>query len=374
MNCGGDRMKEPLDLSKYSVRTDLAVEAHQMLQERQKEQTGIQGVVVKEREEEGITITKVIIDEIASESMGKKPGNYLTLEVQGIRQQDTELQQKVERIFAKEFSYLLEEIGISKEASCLIVGLGNWNVTPDALGPIVVENVLVTRHLFKLQPESVEDGYRPVSAIRPGVMGITGIETSDVIYGIIEKTKPDFVIAIDALAARSIERVNSTIQISDTGIHPGSGVGNKRKELSKETLGIPVIAIGVPTVVDAVSITSDTIDFILKHFGREMREGDKPSRSLLPAGFTFGEKKKLTEEDMPDEKSRNMFLGAVGTLADEEKRKLIYEVLAPLGHNLMVTPKEVDAFIEDMANVIASGLNAALHHQIDQDNTGAYTH
>jgi len=374
MNYGGDTMKEPLDLSKYSVRTDLAVEAHEMLQESQEEQKGIQGVIVKEREEEGITITKVTIDEIASESMGKKPGSYLTLEVQGIRQQDTELQQKVERIFAKEFSYFLEEVGVTKEASCLIVGLGNWNVTPDALGPIVVENVLVTRHLFQLQPESVEEGFRPVSAIRPGVMGITGIETSDVIYGIIEKTKPDFVIAIDALAARSIERVNSTIQISDTGIHPGSGVGNKRKELSKETLGIPVIAIGVPTVVDAVSITSDTIDFILKHFGREMKEGNKPSRSLLPAGFTFGEKKKLTEEDMPDDKSRNMFLGAVGTLEDEEKRKLIYEVLSPLGHNLMVTPKEVDAFIEDMANVIASGLNAALHHQIDQDNTGAYTH
>ena len=374
MNDGGDTMKEPLDLSKYSVRTDLAVEAHQMLQERQEEQKGIEGVIVKEREEEGITVTKVTIDEAASDSMGKKPGNYLTLEVQGIRQQDTELQQKVERIFAKEFSYFLEEVGVTKEASCLIVGLGNWNVTPDALGPIVVENVLVTRHLFQLQPESVEEGFRPVSAIRPGVMGITGIETSDVIYGIIEKTKPDFVIAIDALAARSIERVNSTIQISDTGIHPGSGVGNKRKELSKETLGIPVIAIGVPTVVDAVSITSDTIDFILKHFGREMKEGNKPSRSLLPAGFTFGEKKKLTEEDMPDEKSRNMFLGAVGTLGDEEKRKLIYEVLSPLGHNLMVTPKEVDAFIEDMANGIASGLNAALHHQIDQDNTGAYTH
>ncbi|TXS02210.1 GPR endopeptidase [Bacillus sp. SH7-1] len=367
-------MKEPLDLSKYSVRTDLAVEAHQMLQERQEEQNGIQGVIVKEREEEGVTITKVTIDEVASESMGKKPGNYLTLEVQGIRQQDTELQQKVERVFAKEFSCFLEEVGVTKEASCLIVGLGNWNVTPDALGPIVVENVLVTRHLFQLQPESVEEGFRPVSAIRPGVMGITGIETSDVIYGIIEKTKPDFVIAIDALAARSIERVNSTIQISDTGIHPGSGVGNKRKELSKETLGIPVIAIGVPTVVDAVSITSDTIDFILKHFGREMKEGHKPSKSLLPAGFSFGEKKKLTEEDMPDEKSRNMFLGAVGTLEDEEKRKLIYEVLSPLGHNLMVTPKEVDAFIEDMANVIASGLNAALHHQIDQENTGAYTH
>ena len=299
-------MSEPLDLSKYGIRTDLALEAHQMLQEKQEEKTAIQGVIVKEREEEGITITKVTIDESAAPAMGKKPGNYLTLEVQGIRQQDTALQQKVEEIFAKEFSYFLKEIGISEEASCLIVGLGNWNVTPDALGPIVVENVLVTRHLFQLQPESVEEGFRPVSAIRPGVMGITGIETSDMIYGVIEKTKPDFVIAIDALAARSIERVNSTIQISDTGIHPGSGVGNKRKELSKDTLGIPVIAIGVPTVVDAVSITSDTIDYILKHFGRELREGGKPSRSLLPAGFTFGEKKKLTQDDMPDEKSRNL--------------------------------------------------------------------
>ena len=306
MNSGGDCMSEPLDLSKYGIRTDLALEAHQMLQEKQEEKTAIQGVIVKEREEEGITITKVTIDESAAPAMGKKPGNYLTLEVQGIRQQDTALQQKVEEIFAKEFSYFLKEIGISEEASCLIVGLGNWNVTPDALGPIVVENVLVTRHLFQLQPESVEEGFRPVSAIRPGVMGITGIETSDMIYGVIEKTKPDFVIAIDALAARSIERVNSTIQISDTGIHPGSGVGNKRKELSKDTLGIPVIAIGVPTVVDAVSITSDTIDYILKHFGRELREGGKPSRSLLPAGFTFGEKKKLTQDDMPDEKSRNL--------------------------------------------------------------------
>lgn len=363
-----------LDLSKYSVRTDLAVEAHRMLQEKQHTKGAISGVIVKEREEEGITITKVVIEESASESIGKKPGNYLTIEVQGIRQQDTELQQKVERVFAKEFSAFLKDAGIAEDASCLIVGLGNWNVTPDALGPIVVENVLVTRHLFELQPEHVEEGFRPVSAIRPGVMGITGIETGDTILGIVKQTKPDFVIAIDALAARSIQRVNSTIQISDTGIHPGSGIGNKRKELSKETLGIPVIAIGVPTVVDAVSITSDTIDFILKHFGREMREGSKPSRSLLPAGFAFGQRKKLTDEDMPDEKQRNMFMGIVGTLEEEEKRRLIHEVLSPLGHNLMVTPKEVDAFIDDMANIIASGLNAALHHQIDQDNTGAYTH
>lgn len=361
-----------LDLQNYCVRTDLAVEAHELLQERS--ESAIPGVHVEERVEEGVKITSVVIEDHASEAMGKKPGTYLTFDIQGIREQDTELQQKVEQIFAKEVATFLESIGISREASCLVVGLGNWNVTPDALGPMVMENILVTRHLFLLQPEQVEEGFRPVSALCPGVMGTTGIETSDIIQGVVEKTKPDFIIAIDALASRSIERVNRTIQMSDTGIHPGAGVGNKRKELSKEILGIPVIAIGVPTVVDAVSITSDTIDFILKHFGRELKEGDKPSRSLLPAGFSFGGTKVLTDDDLPDDTRRNMFMGIVGTLPEEEKRKLIYEVLSPLGHNLMVTPKEVDAFVEDMANVLASGLNAALHYNIDQNNTGIYTH
>lgn len=373
-------MGESLDLSKYGVRTDLAVEAREMaIAERAKSvqheenQSQIEGVIIKEKEEDDIKISLVEITKQAEEAIGKKPGRYLTLEVVGIRQQDTELQQKVEKVFAREFANFLKMLGISDDASCLVVGLGNWNVTPDALGPSVCENLLITRHLFQLQPENVEPGFRPVSALAPGVMGITGIETSDIIFGVVEKAKPDFVIAIDALAARSIERVNSTIQISDSGIHPGSGVGNKRKEISKETLGIPVIALGVPTVVDAVSITSDTIDFILKHFGREMKEGNRPSKALTPSGMTFGAKKKLTEEDMPEEQHRKSFLGMIGVLPEEEKRKLIYEVLAPLGHNLMVTPKEVDVFIEDMANLLANGLNSALHQNVNQDNTGFYT-
>ncbi|MFS0635814.1 GPR endopeptidase [Mesobacillus foraminis] len=374
-------MKDSIDLSMYSVRTDLAVEAREMAiagnaktVHDQSDVSQLEGVIIKEKEENDIKISLVEITAEGEKAIGKKQGQYLTIEVLGIRQQDSDLQKKVEGVFASEFARFLKQKGLNEDASCLIVGLGNWNVTPDALGPIVCENLLVTRHLFELQPQSVSDGYRPVSALAPGVMGITGIETSDIIFGVVEKTKPDFVIAIDALASRSIERVNSTIQISDTGIHPGSGVGNKRKELSKETLGIPVIAIGVPTVVDAVSITSDTIDFILKHFGKEMREGGKPSRSLVPAGMTFGEKRKLTDEDMPEEQHRQTFLGMIGTLEEEEKRKLIYEVLAPLGHNLMVTPKEVDVFIEDMANLIASGLNSALHRQVNQDNSGTYTH
>ncbi|PYZ98704.1 GPR endopeptidase [Alteribacter lacisalsi] len=369
-----------LDLSKYTLRTDLAVEAHEIVKEEQQggrpdedAQQHIEGVIVKERQEGDISITRVDIDETGAETMGKKPGKYLTLQVQGIRKKDSELQDQVEEVFAKEFSHYLEELGIGRDASCLVVGLGNWNVTPDALGPIVVENLLVTNHLFELQPEQVEEGFRPVSAITPGVMGLTGIETSDIIFGVVEKAKPDFIIAIDALASRSIERVNTTIQISDAGIHPGSGVGNKRKSIDKDTLGIPVIAVGIPTVVDAVSITSDTIDYVLKHFGREMREKDDPKRSLAPAGMNFGEKRELTEDDLPGDEQRQQYLGIVGGLEEQEKRKLISEVLAPLGHNLMVTPKEVDEFIEDMGNVLALGLNSALHGAINQDNVGAYT-
>jgi spore protease len=373
-------MTESLDLSKYTVRTDLAIEAREMvLAERERtvqneeNLSQIEGVTIREKEVDAIKISLVEITKQGEKAIGKKPGRYLTIEVKGIRQQDSELQQKVERIFANEFSHFLKMAGIKEDASCLVVGLGNWNVTPDALGPSVCENLLITRHLFELQPENVEKGYRPVSALAPGVMGLTGIETSDIIFGVVEKTKPDFVIAIDALASRSIERVNAAIQISDTGIHPGSGVGNKRREISYETLGIPVIALGVPTVVDAVSITSDTIDFILKHFGREIKEGNRPAKALAPAGMTFGEKKKLTEEDLPEEHHRKTFLGMIGVLSDEEKRKLIHEVLSPLGHNLMVTPKEVDLFIEDMANLLANGLNAALHQKVNQDNVGFYT-
>ncbi|MBB5324772.1 spore protease [Anoxybacillus tepidamans] len=368
-----------LDLSIYSVRTDLAVEAHEIAMEERLQQKSetcshIEGVIIRDREIDGIKLSYVEVTEEGAQSLGKKAGTYITIEAQGIREQDTELQKKVEEVFAKEFHTFLCKLNIGKAASCLVVGLGNANVTPDALGPLAVENLLITRHLFQLQPESVEEGFRPVSAIAPGVMGTTGIETSDIIRGVVEKTKPNFVVVIDALAARSIERVNATIQISDTGIHPGSGVGNKRKELSKETLGIPVIAIGVPTVVDAVSITSDTIDFLLKHFGREMREGSRPSSALAPSGWMLGRRKKLTDEDLPMPSERSTFLGMIGTLNDDEKRALIHEVLAPLGHNLMVTPKEVDLFIEDMANLLASGLNAALHEQVDQGNTGAYTH
>lgn len=358
----------------FQVRTDLAVEARDMYVEKQekKQDDSIKGVTMKEYQEDNITISQVEIDTEGAELLHKKKGTYVTIYADGVKKQDTTKQEAAAKVLAKELEHLMKKNNIPADATGLIVGLGNWNVTPDALGPMASEKVLVTSHLFQLNHESVADGYRSVGAVTPGVMGVTGIETSDIIFGIVEKFNPDFVIAVDALASRSIERINETIQLSDSGIHPGSGVGNKRKELSIDTLGIPVLAIGVPTVVDAVTITSDTIDLILKHFGREWDEKDSPSKSLAPAGLNFGAKK-FTEEDLPDEEKRKTFLGIIGTLSEEEKKALIQEVLTPAGYNMMVTPKEVDGFMIDMAYLIANGVNAALHEKVDVDNFASYS-
>lgn len=365
--------EKSINLDVYQVRTDLAVEARVMAKERQGGVEEVRGVLSEERQVDGIKVSNVTIDEEGEKVTGKKAGIYLTVESQGIRSHDTTHQHEVEKVLAAELAAFLKKKGIKEGASCLVVGLGNSDVTPDALGPLVCGSVMVTRHFFELQPEHVEEGYRPVSALVPGVMGMTGIETSDIVFGVVEKSEPDFLIVIDALASRSIERVNATVQVSDSGIHPGAGVGNKRKEISEKTLGIPVIAIGVPTVVDAVSITSDTIDYILKHLGKGMTEGERPSSALAPMGFSFGQREKLTDEHLPDEEKRHSFLGMIGVLQENEKRQLIHEVLAPLGHNLMVTPKEIDLFMTDTANLLANSLNAALHPAIDQQNTGFFT-
>ncbi|EGL82304.1 Germination protease [Caldalkalibacillus thermarum TA2.A1] len=381
-----NKQKQHLDLSPYQIRTDLAVEAHQLALEKQaqaekaEKKDAIDGVRIDEFEEDDIKVIKVHIDtQEAAERVGKQKGRYLTIEAKRLRQKDSDFQDKVTTLMANQFYQFLHEVGISSRASCLVVGLGNWNITPDALGPIVVEHMIVTRHLFKLQPDQVEEGFRPVSALTPGVMGLTGMETSDIIRGVVNETKPDFVVAVDALAARSIERLNTTIQVSDTGIHPGSGVGNKRVGLTRETLGIPVIAVGVPTVVDATSIVSDAIDFLLAHLGKEMRdqqEGTNARRALVPGGMRFGFQKPedFDPSTIPDEEGRRALLGLVGTLEDQEKRQLIYEVLKPLGHHLIVTPKEVDEFIEDMGNMLANAISAALHEKIDMSNVSAYTH
>ncbi|WP_058307395.1 GPR endopeptidase [Gracilibacillus massiliensis] len=357
----------------FEVRTDLAVEAKDMYVEQdQKQDKQIEGVAISEERFGTINVTNVEVDQKGAEHIGKSPGSYRTIYSDAIKKQDTKSQEETAKVVTKQLLELMKKNDVSKEAAGLIVGLGNRNVTPDALGPLAIEKVLVTNHLFMHEPQYVQDGYRKVATINPGVMGVTGIETSDIIKGVIEKYKPGFVIAIDALASRSIERVNATIQLSDSGIHPGSGVGNKRKELSKETLGVPVFAIGVPTVVDAVTITSDAIDYVLKHIGKEWREKDKPSKSLTPAGLNFGDRS-LSEEDLPPIEKREKIFGMIGALSDQEKRALMQEVLTPLGHNLMVTPKEIDGYIKDMAHLLAEAINAALHERIDIKNFAQYT-
>lgn len=361
----------PLDLSQYTIRTDLAREAHEMAMQKRGDGSAIPGVHIDETEEDGITVSWITIeDEAGGQELGKQPGTYLTLEVPGLRSKDSELQKRVAAKFAQEFERYLQEINIDINAKALIIGLGNRRVTADALGPSVVNNILITRHLFELMPDQVEPGYRPVSALSPGVLGTTGIETSEIVFGVVERTKPDFVIAVDSLASRALQRVNTTIQIADTGINPGSGIGNKRKALTKQTLGVPVIAIGIPTVVDAVTIAHDTIDYVLANVNREMTQ-KTPSNPLDP--LDRPNMKELQEQEVNPE-TRSKMMGMIGTLSDQEKRQLIQEVLNPLGQNLIVTPKEVDTFIEEIGNLVANGLNSALHQSVDMTNVEAYTH
>lgn len=326
-----------------STHTDLALEARDLASRRMGSEH-IPGLESEVEEDGDIKVTKIHVDTPeAGQRIGKLPGHYVTIEVPGLRHKDSDLQDRVATKFAQVFERFLEHLQIPKDARVLVIGLGNWNVTPDALGPLVVENVMVTRHYFELMPDHVGPGYRAVSAVAPGVLGTTGIESSEIVQGIVEKSKPDLVIAIDALASRSLDRVNSTIQIADTGIHPGSGIGNKRKGLTREILGVPVIAIGVPTVVYASTIVNNAIDMMHHHFAQQTSN---------------------TKE----------ILGLLDNMQEQERLALVKEVLNPVGHDLLVTPKEIDQFIEDIANIIASGLNAALHEAVDKENVAAYTH
>ncbi len=331
-----------LDLQNYNVRTDLAVDAKEMAEKIYK--APIPGVDEEVTEHDGIKITRLnVLNDEGAKMIGRVKGHYVTLEVPGLRDGDTGLQGRVAEALAREFEDFLTLIGIDKTKSVLVVGLGNWNVTPDSLGPLVVENILVTRHYFELVPDQVAPGYRQLSAIAPGVLGVTGIESSEIVQGIIDRTKPDLIIAVDALASRSLERVNTTIQIADIGIHPGSGIGNKRRGLTKEVLGVPCIAIGVPTVCYASTIVNNAIEMMKKHLDQETNQ---------------------TKE----------IIGMLHDMPEEERLGLVKEVLEPLGHDLIVTPKEIDKFIEDMANIVATGLNAALHEAVDSTNVGDYTH
>jgi spore protease len=323
-----------------SIKTDLAMEARELAQEQSRHE--IPGVRVDNVEPaEDIRISRVeVFSEEGREIIGKPIGNYITLEVPGIRDRDPEYEEQVKQHLANEIRRLVH---LRDDSVILIVGLGNWNITPDAVGPKVVDKVLVTRHIFEFVPDQVDDRMRRVCAVAPGVLGITGIETGEIVKGIVDKIRPDVVIAIDALASRKTDRIGSTIQIADTGINPGSGIGNKRMGLTRESLGVPTLAVGIPTVVYAQTIGRDALSMLI----REFSEKTEPSSEFYQMLQSM------------DEKHMNQLVG---------------EVLTQGLGDLVVTPKEVDMLIDDVAGIIADGISLAIHKGLSMEDVSRYLH
>lgn len=302
-----------------SIRTDLALEARELYTETSEERAEeINGVDVDVKKENSITTTKIrITNKNGEEALGKPIGTYVTIEAPDIKY-DTEVYERVCRILSEQIRTMAN---IESKTKTLVVGLGNKQITPDALGPDVVSKLMITNHMKEHMKDFFSDDITSVSAISPGVLGTTGIETAEIVKGVVERLKPDLVIAIDALASRSLDRISTTIQLSDTGINPGAGVENKRKALDEEALGTKVIAIGVPTVVDAATIANDCIDMVIKE----------------------------TNQTIPDENKKNA---------------LIREAISKNIGVLMVTPKDIDSVIEKTAKTIANGINLALHKNL----------
>ncbi|MXP76345.1 GPR endopeptidase [Lachnospiraceae bacterium WCA-9-b2] len=312
-------------IEKYSIRTDLALEDKERFESDNVE---VQGVSLKEDydEEREIKVTTVKIEtENGAKVMRKPVGTYITMEAPNMAVPDEDYHDEISKELAK---FLARFIKKDKEDfSILVVGLGNRKVTPDALGPYVVDNLNITRHIVKEYGKYAmgEEDVRLVSAIVPGVMAQTGMETVEIIKGIVRETKPDMIIAIDALAARSSKRLNRTIQITDTGINPGSGVGNHRNAITKDTVGIPVLAIGVPTVVDAATIVNDTMEnLILALESSETLRGV----GVVMQGYNAA-----------------------------EKYELVKELISPHLNGLFVTPKDIDETVKRISYTISEALN-----------------
>lgn len=298
-----------------AIRTDLAME-------RQAEAGKMAGLQTKCEQMGEIERSEVVIStDAAAKALGKPCGRYITLSYAQRLQQDPAMKEQLCHVLAQAIDAILP-----RTKDMLVVGLGNRRVTADALGPRVVDGMLVTRHIRSQLPQTLSGRLRTVSAVAPGVLGVTGMETAEVVKGVVEHVKPGAVIAIDALAARDSSRICSTIQLTDTGIMPGSGVGNHRKGLTKETLGVPVIALGVPMVVYAATIARDAIDAMI---GEETQH-------------------------------ENESLGAV-----------IDRVVSERLGDLVVTPREVDALMEQMAGTVSRALNIALQPQLEIDEIDA---
>ena len=316
-------------LDRYNMRTDLALEEKERFES---ENVEVQGVVLEEEydEEREIRMTRVVIEtEKGAKVMGKPVGTYIALEVPNLAVPDEDYHREISKELVKYVEELIQRQNLEngEDLSVLVVGLGNRQVTPDALGPYVVDNLCVTRHIVKEYGKYAMgmEHVNLVSAIVPGVMGQTGMETVEILKGVVSETKPHLLIVIDALAARNSRRLNRTIQIADTGINPGSGVGNHRNAITRDTTGVPVIAIGVPTVVDAATIVNDTMENLIRAM--------ESSRTLKGVGDVL--------------RSYNA----------AEKYELIKELIAPHLNGMFVTPKDVDEMIKQISYTISEGLN-----------------
>ena len=350
-NIYGDCMKNSINLSHFDVRTDLIIDNIENLSD--------EGILeVSRYSKDNINVSRVEVTKNTGKFLNKGEGKYVTIEFKDVTNyEDREL---LGKILEEELSLLFSEIGIKENDECLIVGLGNAKSTPDSLGPKVIQNILVTRHLFLFSSESVKDGMRCVSAFSPDVMGNTGLESADVILDIAKSIKPKFIIVVDALASNSIDRINRTIQITDSGIHPGSGIGNNRKEISKGTIGIPVIAIGIPTVVDVSTVIGDTIQYLYKHISYIKSNYDKNKLIFSRTGYL----NKIKNNELSLEERKEVG-GMLGELSEVELKELFDEVLTSIDYNMMVTVKEIDFVIEKLSSVISSSINNSLHCSVD---------
>ena len=337
-------MNHEIDLKRYNIRTDLVLDSIE------NSKSNIRSNIY---EKNGIKITKVEVDKDNSALINKKEGKYITIEFDDVT--DSNNRDNVRGIFTNELKSIIDSLNLKKDYTALIIGLGNEKSTPDSLGPKVIDNILVTRYLYVLG-ENISDGIRCTSGISPGVMADTGIETVDIISSLVEKIKPDLVIAVDALAASTISRINKSIQITDSGIHPGSGVGNMRKEISYDTLGIPVIAIGVPTVVSSSIIVYDTLDYLFKHISY-IKDNQSKNKLIFSRKNYYD---KIKDRNLSVEEKISL-AGLLGSLSEIEERSLINEVLESLSYNFIVTPKEVDFLIDKLSEVISGGINNTLH-------------
>ena len=310
----------------YDFRTDTADERCNIYRKANKLESNIPGIETIEKQENNWLKSNIvnILDKQGEQAIGKPMGKYVTFDFKNIKLADEEEIETSASIISNELKSIIGE-KIKQDGEVLVIGLGNQFVTPDSLGPKVVSEIEVTRHLLKYAPECVVPGARSVSAVAPGVLGTTGIETLEIVKGIVDNVKPKLLVVIDSLASKSVQRISSTVQISNTGIIPGAGVGNTRKELSETTLGIPVIAIGVPMVVDLATITDDCLDLFI---GK-----------------------------LQDEAKSNDYLNQ---LKNQDNYEDIKSALIPNDYNMIVTPKEVDDLIENMKDIVARSINYAL--------------